>query len=371
MFRTLIAALVLSLAAAVAPVAAQEPAPGLQDALVRAMADKAVPGMAALEIRDFAIDQETGAGRRRLGELDQVQPGDRWHLGSDTKSMTATLVARLVDQGRLSWTARLSDLLPQLSAAMRPEYRDVTLADLLSHRAGLPENVSDLDFFKSFYADRRDLPAQRLAYVGRALTEAPVGPVRAAPSYSNTGYLLAAVIAEQAAGKPYEALMRDEVFEPLGMTTASFEYGSGGPVGHVDGRVAGAADANPAMFNPAGQAQMSLADWARFCIDQMQGANGRGRLLRPETYAMLQTGQGGTRNGLGWGVAPTVMGRQGPALTHSGSDGNWFALVVLFPKTGSGILAVANAAESMGGDAATLAVVRERVKTLAEPVPAS
>lgn len=370
MIRALLAALALSLAA-VAPAAAQESRSELQEALARALTDRATPGVAALEIRGFAVDREAAAGRRRLGDADPVRPGDRWHLGSNTKSMTATLVARLVDQGRLSWTAPLSAMLPQLSGAMRPEYRDVTLADLLSHRAGLPENVSDLAFFKSFYADGRDLPAQRLAYVERALTEAPVGPARAAPSYSNTGYLLAAVIAERAAGKPYETLMRDEIFAPLGMTTASFEYGRGGPAGHVNGRVAGVADANPLMFNPAGQAQMSLADWARFCIDQMQGAAGRGRLLRPETYAMLQTGQGGTRNGLGWGVAPTVMGRRGPALTHTGSDGNWFAVVVLFPETGSGILAVANAAESMGGDAATVALVRERVKTLAEPAPAS
>lgn len=363
-----IAALVLLL---FATAAAPSDRAALEAALARAMADKAVPAVAMLEIRDGRVAGEAARGVRRMDRPGTVRVGDRWHLGSNTKAMTATLVARLVDQGKLSWTARLDALLPELAGTMRPEYRDVTLADLLSHRSGLPENVSDEAFFKSFYQDRRGLPEQRLAYVARALTEAPAAEKRAAMSYSNTGYLLAAVIAERAARRPYERLMRDEVFRPLGMASAGFDYSPAGPWGHVDGRVATAADANPPMFNPAGQAQMTLKDWARFCIDQIEGARGKGRLLRPDTYRFVQTGQGGTRSGLGWGVAPAALGRAGPALTHSGSDGNWFAVVILYPGSRSGVLVAANAAESMGGDAAAIAAARERAATLAPPAPAS
>jgi CubicO group peptidase (beta-lactamase class C family) len=114
---------------------------------------------------------------------------------------------------------------------------------------------------------------------------------------------------------------------------------------------------------------MSLADWGRFSIDQMEGAQGRGRLLKPESYLFMQTPQVDV-SGLGWGVVPRVLGRQGPALTHSGSDGNWNAIVMLFPETGDGLLVVANAAESMGGDAASVAVARALLPDLAPPAPA-
>jgi CubicO group peptidase (beta-lactamase class C family) len=337
--------------------------------LAEALAAGATPGMAALVIRSFKAKGELVAGVRRLGETAPARRGDRWHLGSDGKAMTATLVARLVERGVLSWEAPLEAMLPDFANEMHADYRDVTLVDLLSHRAGLPENHDDLEFFNSFYDDPAPLPAQRLRYIRTALGDAPAGPKRAEPSYSNTGFIIAGAIAEQAAGKPYEELIMAEVFHPLRMRTVDFgQYGGAGePVGHVDGRVANEPhDANPRMIAPAGGMRMSLEDWGRFCIDQMRGEHGQGRLLKTATYHFLHAGQGGTRSALGWGAAPSVMGLQGPALTHAGSDGNWEALVVLFPETGNGVLVVANAFESMGGDKAA----RTAVKALAEGVAA-
>jgi hypothetical protein len=70
---------------------------------------------------------------------------------------------------------------------------------------------------------------------------------------------------------------------------------------------------------------------------------------------------------LGWGVQDKVAGRQGPVLVHAGSDGAWYALVALFPKTGSGLLVTANAGADMGGDAADKAVFAAVVETLSPP----
>jgi CubicO group peptidase (beta-lactamase class C family) len=276
--------------------------------------------------------------------------------------MTATLIARLVEKGLLSWDAPLEKMLPALADSMRPEYREVTLRDLLSHRSGLPENHEDQNLFVWFFNDRHPLPAQRMTYIAAALKDAPVGTKHAERKYSNTGFVIAGVIAEQATGKPYERLMLEEVFEPLGIKSVSFDQTAGKeePCGHLDGRLADRPqDANPRMLSPAGGIRMTLDDWARFCIDQIQGSHGRGKLLKAETYRLLQTAQDDTRTGLGWGVPPTVLGRKGPALTHSGSDGNWYAVVVLFPETGDGLLVAANAGESMGGDKATKQLARD------------
>ncbi|MGZ8370376.1 MAG: serine hydrolase domain-containing protein [Caulobacteraceae bacterium] len=345
-----------------------------QGVLAKAMEGKAVPGMAALVIRDSKVAEQLQAGKRRVDRPDPVKAGDRWNLGSDGKAMTATMVARLVEKGKLRWDTPLAQLLPELAADMQPQYRDVTLLELMSHRAGLPENHDDLPYFYTFLNDKRPLPVQRLDYLRKAVADAPVGPARGDKSYSNTGLILAAAVAERATGKPFEQLMREEVFGPLGMKSPTFAQAAGTsePIGHVDGRVADQPrDSNPAMFMPAGGVRMSLSDWAMFCIDQMNGDRGQGRLLKPATYKMLHTGQGATNSGLGWGVATAPMGLKGPALTHAGSDGNWYALVVLFLDSRNGVLVVANAAESMGGDKASGAAIKTLASTIAPPAPAS
>lgn len=343
---------------------------GATSILQDAMSDKAVPGMAAMVLRNFGGGTQYVAGERARSSSAPIALNDRWHLGSNGKAMTATLVARLVEAGALSWERPLAEMLPELAQTMRPPYRSVTLPDLLSHRSGLPENTSDTDFFLSFHTDTAPPTAQRLRYIARCLQEAPVGPARGESSYSNTGFLIAAACAERATGHSFEDLMVGQVFAPLGIRSISFDqFGADDePRGHVDGRIADRqGDVNPRMFTPAGAMRMTLRDWSRFCVDHMRGEHGRGRLLRAATYRFLHAPQGETSAALGWGAAPHPMGLQGPALAHSGSDGNWFALVCLFPWTGNGVLVVANAAESMGGDAASVAVMRALAATVAAP----
>ncbi|WP_298158766.1 serine hydrolase [Brevundimonas sp.] len=368
-------ALFLCLGAALAatPTLAQQTSgvPPLPATLAAAMEGKTVPAVGVLVIRNGEVVDQAVAGIDALGSESPATIDDLWNLGSDSKAMTVTMIARLVERGVLSWEAPLSEMLPDLAAEMRPEYRDVTLVDLMSHRAGLPENHSDEAYFRTFFTDTRPLQEQRLAYLRLAVADAPVGPTRGEPSYSNTGLILAGAIAEQATGKSYETLMQEEVFGPLGMTTAVFNQipDAGETSGHIDGRMSVAADGNPQMILPAGGVRMTLADWARFCIDQMAGEAGRGKLLKPETYRLMHTPRGDSIVAMGWGVPPQISGRAGPALTHGGSDGNWFAFVALFPGSENGVLAVANAAETMGGEAAVKAAARAVIQTLAPAVP--
>ncbi|MEQ1817191.1 MAG: serine hydrolase domain-containing protein [Terricaulis sp.] len=362
-----------------ATAAALSPAPAQADTtdlaiLTRAMEGTTTPGMAALVIRDFRAEPELVTGVRRLGSGAPVRRNDRWHLGSDGKAMTATMVARLVERGALSWERPLAEMLPQFAATMHEQYRDVTLIDLMSHRSGLPHDLNDAqtEFFNAFHTDTTPFTAQRLSYLDRALREEPAGPKRAEFSYSNIGFIVAAACAEHATGRSYESLMTSQVFQPLHMRSVTFNpYGAANqPAGHIDGRVADRPlDTNPRMFEPAGGMSMSLPDWGRFCIDLMSGDHGRGRLLTAESYRVLHTAYGGVA-ALGWGILPTVFGRRGPAYFHAGSDGNWTAVAMLFSETGNGVLVASNAYESMRGDRAANGAMRAIVPLIAEAVPA-
>jgi CubicO group peptidase (beta-lactamase class C family) len=335
--------------------------------LASALKDRSIPAMAVLVIRDGKVDSQAVRGVRAAGKPARAQLSDHWHIGSDAKAMTATLIARLVEAGKLSWEAPLSDMLPD--TAMRAEYQSVTLADLLSHRAGLPPN-SDEKRIEATRKDRRALPVLRMEYVQRALSEAPVGPVRAASQYSNSGYIIAAAIAERATGQSFENLMQEQVFAPLGMQVDTGPSRHGQVLGHKAGKpLTGLAADIPPFFAPAGATmKMSLADWSRFVLDQMAGERGAGKLLSQQGYRFLHTPQGESGAALGWGVksnwpanAPMRL------LLHAGSNGYWNALVALAPDSQSGVLVVANAGEGSGAEQQQTRLVMSLMSGMAKP----
>jgi CubicO group peptidase (beta-lactamase class C family) len=326
------------------------------DAIVKsAMNGSKVPAVGAVIIRDGQVSEQAVRGVRRNDGKAAVGADDVWLIGSTGKVMTVAMLARLVERGVLAWDTPLDAMLPELAAGMRAEYRKVTLVQLLSHQSALPRDIKDTKALETFFSDARPTREQRLAYIAKALMDAPESTPGTPFSYSNTGFLVAAAIAEKATGQSYEELMQKEVFEPLGMRGVGYgNTGAGQNRGHQHGKptlkMRKADDGAPAMYAPAGFLHMPLAAWAQFNIDQLAGAKGQGKLLAPASYRLMQTAQPGSPAGLDWGVQPSIAGRQGPALVHQGSDGNWLAIVALFPEQGSGAMVVANAGGDMGSD---------------------
>lgn len=234
-------------------------------------------------------------------------------------------------------------MLPALAAEMQPAYRDATLEDLLFHRAGLPDIIG-LEETLAYFSDTRPLPDQRFEYARRALGMDAVAQPRTTSNYSNSGYALAAVIAEQTTAKSTETLLQELVLAPLEMTTARFGATSRGqPLGHEAGKpLTGTMADNPAVLAPAGELHMSLEDWGLFVIDQMEGEQGHGRLLSADNYRRLHRAQGDTSAALGWGAIKAFRGLEGPFLSHVGSNGYWRALVITRPANRSALLTVVN-----------------------------
>jgi CubicO group peptidase (beta-lactamase class C family) len=276
---------------------------------------------------------------------------DRWHIGSCTKSMTATLLARYVERGEASWVDTVAGLLPELASGMHAEARAITLGQLLTATAGLPEfpsfAESEDEIIADIYRIAADAPTpqeQRLLAAERILSRAPLTPPGTAYAYSSAGFIIVGAIAERIGGAPYEQLLAHEVFDPLAIR--AFGFGAPGnadaisqPRGHADS----APDTplapdneeadNPAYFAPAGGLNISLGDWAKYAFDHAAGESGGGRLLRADTYSRLHTpGVEGGQYAFGWGML--VRDGLHALLTHNGSNGAWFADIRVYPPSG-------------------------------------
>ena len=346
-------ALALLLAASAA---AAQPVTGRAEALLEAARREiGVPGMALAVWRDGRIVAEAAAGERALGSGVAVQPSDPFHIGSITKPITATLAARLVEQGLLSWDDTIGERLGPLLPGMREEYRAVTLADLLSHRAGVAPTPQPEEGAR--VARVRGLPQRRMVAAELSLGAPPVGTPRRSFHYSNYSYVVAAAMIEQATARSYEELLREEVLAPLGLGGAGFGApGSAAevdaPRGHIPpGFVLSGpippdsphAD-NPAYIQPAGGLHMSMRELALFGADQVRGAYGEpGTLLAPDGYRFLHARVSSER-AIAWAVAP------GGLFHHDGSNLRWFALLWVVP---SERLVVAIAANSAGEEERT------------------
>lgn len=269
-------------------------------------------------------------GRRSADATAAVTASDQWHIGSDTKSMTATLAARLVEAGHIDWTATVAQVLdPRLD--FDPAYGEANLLHLLSHRAGLPHDAPDpgSTFSRLPLGDPRP---ERLAYARAALNQPPLAKVGEVESYSNAGFVVAATMLEVVTGRSWERLMREQVFAPLGLGSAGFgpprtSRPPSQPLGHARGPDGflhpetrrDKADL-PVVLGPAGLAHINLGD----LLTYLKAHRDRpATFLSQASWERLQTAPFGGYSALGWGVDA-----QG-SLGHTGSNGLWWAQVFI------------------------------------------
>ncbi|MFN0007127.1 MAG: serine hydrolase domain-containing protein [Planctomycetota bacterium] len=310
-----------------------------------------VPALAAVTIEGGRVTAAGTDGVRKRGAEAKVTIDDRFHLGSCTKSMTATMIATLVEERKLSWDTTIGDVFGDLGKKMRPEWKPVTLEQLLTHRSGAPGDVPP-ELWSQLWKREGTPTAQRIELVRGTLANEPEEVPGTKFIYSNTGYAIAGAMAEKVTGKAWEDLMRERLFTPLGMKSAGFGApGKAGkldePLGHKkDGtpRELGPSDDNPPAIGPAGTVHATLENWAKYVAAHLTRD---AKLLKPETFAKLhEPAQGeGKEYAMGWGVAERDWGG-GRVLTHSGSNTMWYCTVKMAPKKDFAVLLATN----QGGD---------------------
>lgn len=342
-----------------------------------------LPALAAAIVRHGTVIAAGAVGSRMLGRAIPVTVHDRFHLGSDTKAMTALLAGMLVEEKKLRWDSNLAEIFPDLASRMHSSVRPVTLQQLLSHTSGLP---SDNEQFESLLEQAVDqngnLDSQRRWLLEKAIAN----PLEATPgsrfAYSNLGYTLVGAVLEQLTGRTWEELIHERVFRPLELHSAGLGCQASlgrtdAPLGHADFQgkltpfLAGPNCDNPPVIGPAGTAHMSVLDFARWAGWNAGEAKRGPALVRPETLRKVHTvvihmeerkeAKPGTptRGGyaLGWGEV-AVDWAPAPLLQHTGSNTRNLAQIWVDRQRDFGIVVLTNISRPETGAALT-AVVKE------------
>ena len=339
------ACLLLLVACSASPPIVDAPSPGdapgkspldLSADLAPIAAQCQVPAMAALAADETTILGRGVTGVRKIGDPTLATNLDRWHLGSDTKAMTATLIAGYVEAGTLGWDTKLPQLFPAIT--VDPGYRDVTLAMVLAHVGGLPADFpADVQATIFGTGAPRDL---RLAAVQQMLTRPPA-TTPGTYSYANAGYLVAGAALELAANAAWEELITQKLFQPLAMTSCGFGPSAtpgtvDAPWGHAmqDGTLVAVDLDNPPALGPAGTVHCSLVDWLAFLREHMNGANGVPTKLglQAATWTKLHTPYAGSDYAMGWIVVSRPWAN-GIAFNHVGDNTFNVADVWIAPST--------------------------------------
>ncbi len=339
-----------------------------------------IPALGAAAIRGGEVVVLGATGVRRASGEEKVTGDDLWHLGSCTKAMTATMIARLVERGTMTWETTVAEAFPDVKGDMDPGWHGVTVEQLLQNRGGAPADLGFDGLWGRLWGHNGTPTEARRELLLGVTRRPPEYEPGSKNVYSNGGFAIAGHMAETITGVAWEGLMGREVFGPLGMSSAGFGTpGSAGaadqPRGHRGSKPVepGPGSDNPVAIGPAGIVHASLGDWAKFASVHVKGARGEETgYLKPETFARLHTPGGGGAEGyaMGWGVAtrPWAKGDKpgdtGRVLTHGGSNTLWFCVVWIAPERDFAAIATANAAGAgaQACDEAVGAMIREVLK---------
>jgi CubicO group peptidase (beta-lactamase class C family) len=329
-------------------VAAQEqtgkPAATMTGDELRALLEKArtqhdVPAAAAGLVRAGEQPLVVAVGVRKRGTDIAATVDDQWHIGSNTKPMTALLVALLIEQGQLDWDTPLADIFPDQAEKWSNDVKKITPAQLLTHTSGLP-SIGPLMAFLVGRSEKTPIE-DRDNLVHSLETVKLVAKPGEKYQYSNLGYIVLGAIVDKRGQAPWEEQLEKKVFQPLGI-----KDGGLGPVGkkdavvqpwphHNNGKPA-APDAvidNPPVMNSAGRVHLTVADYNRYLAETLKLARGEKGLLKPATAQKVFSNPYpvSPHSLSGWVGFRKEAGAKGLVLAHDGSNTFNYCTAVVVP----------------------------------------
>lgn len=332
-----------------------------QASLDSLMKEYRIPGVCVAVIDNYEIDWVKGYGEIHAGRGINVTPDTYFEAGSTTKILTAALVMKLVEQGRLDLDKNVNDYLRSWKIPDSPMLngKSVTLRLLLSHRSGLNEG-------NNFGTEEGRVPTVVDVLEGRApATNDPAG-IEYEPGtrwqYSNFGFIVIQLLLEDHLGRPYADLMQEYIFDPLKMTRSTFAHHDKKAirdeaiVPHDESGTPHERDMN-ATIKAHGDLLVSPRDLATFTIALMRAYVGKSNGLFSQKTARDMLGAGleikpeeffGLEN-MSYGLGAFLLGKNETfCFMHPGSNNpGTSSLLIANPEAGKGAVIMTNGAQGL------------------------
>ena len=292
-----------------------------------------IPEIAFAVIKADTILEMGALGSHKLGgPINANIIKDHFHIGSNTKAMTGVVAAKLVEEGKIKWSTKVFDLFPEWKEGSDTAYANITLQDLLSHRARIQPFTEGEEFLKVPKSEGSKVDKRR-AFCRYLLTLKPVKRnKKEGYTYSNAGFALGAVMLEKASGQSWEELMTNTYTNTLGINV---KFGwpnltdTNQPWGHwvVEKKLVALppdAEYKLNLIEPAGDVNVSLPDYTKFVQMNLKGLEGKDNYLKASSYQFLHFG---IKNyAIGW----TNIEKDGKFYSdHAGSAGTFYIYTVL------------------------------------------
>lgn len=257
-----------------------------------------VPGLAICVIQPDTILYGV-SGVRRMGDVEKIELHSKFHLGSNTKAITATIAAKLVENEDISWTSTIINIIPELKGKIKSEYNDVTLEDLLSNRGKIQPFEDNLSKeWRNIPKSLSNSKYQKLDFAKYAMNLEPVILDENSHSYSNGGFGIAALMLEKCSGKSWNKLV-EELFQPYGIgyyVGFPSQETLKGNFGHKKqlGKYRPIQPDNEFDLNeylaPSGNLSLNILGLSLFTKFHLDGLMGKTNILKPTTYEKLHFG---------------------------------------------------------------------------------
>lgn len=326
------------------------------------------PGLGVTVVEKGKVTLAKGYGVKTLGTQDRCDENTVFGIASNTKAMTAALLAMLVEEGQVEWDAPVTRYLPAFQMSDPVVTKLMTVRDLLVHRSGLTLGAGDLMIWPAPTHTRADIVA--------GLKYLPIGgQFRGGYAYDNVLYVAAGAVIEAVTGQTWETVIKTRIFEPLGMTStvaspalvdrarrASPHARLGPPIRGMGPQTVLPFDASFDAAGPAGGVNSTPKDIGQWMLVQLGlGVRPNGKRLwgessaremwKPHTITSWSDGPTDENParpsmqayGLGWFVQDHRGERM---LWHTGGLAGFISYTALLPGRKSGVMIMTNAEET-------------------------
>ncbi|WP_428327495.1 serine hydrolase [Mucilaginibacter sp.] len=318
----------------------------------KALTNWRIPGAAVCIVKDGKVVMMKAYGIKELGLPAKVDINTLFMIGSNTKAFTATALAMLQADKKLSLDDKVTKYLPQFKLENRPAGEMAIVRDLLCHRLGLQTFQGDFTFYNTNLT-RGDI-IERLGQVKAAY------PFRTKWGYTNAAFLTAGQIIPVVTGKPWEQYLKENIFAPLGMSntlalTADMPKSLNRTVPHtlIDGRLSAIPYCQIDALAPAGGISSSINDMSKWVMALLNdGKVGTRQVIPAAAIKATREAQdivgsvkhlNGELNfelyGLGWFIQDYDNRR---LIMHDGGVNGYVSSVTLVPQEHLGIVILTN-----------------------------